>query len=203
MSLFVSPGTGATGAAALYSALFNTMQFAVTGLTQYTTSTGLTGMTGATGLRISVTTGPSGPLVTLDYTTLASTVNNLLVTSTYDTGVERATGATYNGMPVYRQAWNVTITTAGSAINNTDLISSTGYVDSIVNSGGYFATGNAGNTERYNMPSSMIDIVNSRVNNQVYGFPLVSTDNKLQFTSRSTPQRTLAPAFIWVDYTKK
>jgi hypothetical protein len=208
----VAPGTGATGAAVLYNALSNMLSFAVSG------ATGVTGVSGATGMRglsIIVTTGPSGPLVTFDTSALQQAINNFAVTQTYDPNVgEMATGATYNGKPVYRQAWYFTVTTGTGWINNHDLISTTQYVQSIVNTGGYYATGNAGNTERYPIGASMSDNTVKTppttpntagyLANQNYGFPLVTTDNKLVFTSLTTgqPGRNDAPVFVWVDYTK-
>jgi hypothetical protein len=78
-SLSVGPGTGATGTIAPFNALASNVSFAATGTTQYTSPTGLTGITGASGLSILVSTGPSGPVVTFDYSQLAKDIRDLKV----------------------------------------------------------------------------------------------------------------------------
>jgi hypothetical protein len=169
--------------------------------------TGVSGMTGAN-MSITVTTGPSGPVITFDASSLVKTVNQLIVASSYTPNVgEMATGATYNGKPVYRQAWKFGITQVSSSLDVHDLLPS-GTVDALVNSGGSFMTGTQ--NERYNIPSSYIDIgvwpgTNPpvpRVNNQVYGHPVVTSTNGLQLVTFSSQPRNNHDAFVWVDYTK-
>jgi hypothetical protein len=201
---YVSPGAGATGATVPYNAILNNLSFAVTGTTTFVSSTGLTGTTGVTGLNVSVTTGPSGPVVTFDYSEIAKTIESVKVSQNYDPSKgEQLTGATYNGKPVYRRAWNFCITAAQRSVVNAPLINQAGYVDSIINSGGYFATGNdPNNYERYNIPATYLNWTGTTVQNQVHGYPSVSSSNQLIFANLSTNNRTKAPTFIWVEYTK-
>jgi hypothetical protein len=195
---YVNPGTGASGAVALLNSALNYMTFAVSG------ASGATGASGAN-MRISVSSGPSGPIVTFDASSLVTTVNNLLIASSYTPNIgEMATGTTYNGKPVYRQAWKFGITQGSSSQNLADLLPA-GTVDALVNSGGSFMTGNA--NERYNIPSSYIDLQNPggaglTVNNQVYGHPVVTSANGLQLVTFSSRPRNNHDAFVWVDYTK-
>jgi hypothetical protein len=159
---------------------------------------GASGISGVTGnnLRINVTTGPSGPVVTLDASALTQTINNLMVSQTYDPNVgELNTGATFNGKPVYRQAWRFTINAGPNAQDDHLLIATPNYVDAIVNSGGYFSTGNG--VEKYNIPSRQLN-----GNNNLSGFPLVTTNNQLDLSTISNLQRTNADTFVWVDYTR-
>jgi hypothetical protein len=172
------------------------MTFAVTGTTRYTSPTGLTGTTGANGLNLSVASGPSGPVVSFDYSQLAQVVQNFQVSQNYDPSKgEQLTGATYNGKPVYRQAWRFGITAGPNVQDNHPLIAQTGYVDAIVNSGGYFSTGNK--AEKYNIPSRQMD-----GGNNLSAFPLVSANNQLNLSSISTLNRNNADTFVWVEYTK-
>jgi hypothetical protein len=189
-SYIVRPGSGATGAASALDSLLNTLTFAVTG------ATGISGVTGG-GLRIAVTTGPSGPVVTFDASALTQTVNNLMVTQTYAPNLgELNTGAFYNNKPVYRQAWRFPVTAGINAQDNHMLISQVGYVDSIVNSGGYMSTGNG--AEKYNIPSTLRDYST----NWVAGYPLVNASNQLILSTVSSTNRVDADTFVWVDYTK-
>jgi hypothetical protein len=188
----VSPGTGASGAAALYNAVLNNLTFAVSG------ATGISGATGAANLSINVTSGPSGPVVTFDASRLTQVVNNLMVTQTYDPNMpETATGATYQNKPVYRRAWKLQLTANPGSQINTPLITTDGYVDSIVNSGGYFTTGNG--SEKYNIPSTLRDFGT----NWVAGYPLVDASNRLILSTVANPNRVNNDAFVWVDYTKQ
>jgi hypothetical protein len=199
----VSAGSGASGATAMLTSALNNLRFVATGTTRWTSPTGLTGITGATGLNISVATGPSGPVVTFDYSSIANVIENMKVSQNYDPASgEMNTGATYNGKPVYRRAWNFCITALSKTPVNANLVGQAGYVDSIINSGGYFATGNQGNTERYNIPATFLNWTGSTVQDQVHGYPVVSTSNQLQFVSLSTKDRNKAPVFIWVEYTR-
>jgi hypothetical protein len=204
--LFVIPGTGATGAMSPYNADLSNLTFAVSG------ASGASGVTGSS-LSITIATGASGPVVTFDASALTRVINNMVVTQTYDPNMtETKTGATYNGKPVYRQTWSFNVSQTNNTYDNRDLIANTGYVQSIVNTGGWFATGNSGTTGVYNekypigasMSSNNTQAPNGSyvLNNQVYGFPLVSTQNQLQFTSLSTQSRNNAPVYVWVDYTK-
>ncbi len=179
-------GTGATGATDPGVAI--TPNSAVT----FATNT-------PTALSLSVTTGPTGAVVTID-DNLLSQVNNLTtqvqqlqVTNNYST-TETATGAMYNGKPVYRRAFNINITQGAYGQNDTALIGTTGYVDAIIDSGGYWSTGNG--PEKYMVSSAYV------APGSLYGFTYVNTQNQLYFRSNSSLNRTNAPAFIWVDYTK-
>jgi hypothetical protein len=154
-------------------------------------------------VNITVATGASGPVVTFDYSQLTKTIQQLQVSQNYDPAKgEQLTGATYNGKPVYRQAWDFTVTRAARQPDNAPLISTTGYVESIVNSGGYYATGD-NNVERYNVPSTFLNWTGTTVQDQVHGYPVVNSQNQLQFVSLSTKNRTLSPTFVWVEFTKK
>jgi hypothetical protein len=185
----VLPGTGATGAATLYNFDLSSLTFAVSGTS---------GSTGAN-FNINVATGPSGPVVTFDASRLTQVINNLIVTQTYDPNMpETATGATYQNKPVYRRAWKLPLSQTASQYLNTPLIDTAGYVDSIVNSGGYMSTGNG--AEKYNLPSTLRDGNNPP--NWVAGYPLVDASNKLILSTVSSQNRVNADTFVWVDYTK-
>jgi hypothetical protein len=161
----------------------------------------VSGTTSATGANISinVTTGPSGPIVTFDAARLTQAVNNLIVTQTYDPKLaETPTGATYGDKPVYRQAWRFGITQTGNCQDDHVLIGTAGYVDAIVNSGGYFSTG--ATNEKYNIPSRQM--APGDPNNNLSAFPLVSGDRMLKLSSISNLQRNNADTFVWVDFTK-
>jgi hypothetical protein len=183
------------------SAALNNMSFAVTG------ASGLSGASGGT-IKINVASGPSGPVVTFDASALTQTIQQLQVSQNYDPASgEMKTGGTYNGKPVYRRAWSFTVTTNAKSPDNAPLIATSGYVQDIINSGGNFATGDtsngvANNVERYNVPATLINWTGSTVQDQVHGFPLVTTDNQLRFASLSTKNRTNAPTYVWVEYTK-
>lgn len=152
-----------------------------------------------TGIGISVTTGPTGAIVNIDNSLQQQVIQNtqtiqqLQVTSQYST-TETLTGATYNGKPIYRRAFNANITQGVNQQNDYALISTAGYVDAIVNSGGYWATGNG--QEKYAVNTAYV------APNSLYGFVYVNTQNQLYFRSNSSLSRTNAPAFIWVEYTK-
>jgi hypothetical protein len=182
-------------------ATLNNLIFAVTGMSAASGSSGA-------GIRINIATGPSGPVVIFDASALTQTINQLQVSQNYDPASgEMKTGGTYNGKPVYRRAWSFTVTTNAKSPDNAPLIATSGYVQEIINSGGNFATGDtangvANNVERYNIPATLINWTGSTVQDQVHGFPLVTTDNQLRFASLSTKNRNLAPVYIWVEYTK-
>jgi hypothetical protein len=141
------------------------------GIQGVTGEAGPTGATGADGA-----TGPAGGAV-----------------QTYDT-VETPTGATFNGKPVYRQLFLMSVTAAAAQQSNLNLIDQAGYVDMIVSAGGSFSTGNG--TEKY-----MISAANS-TSSTVYGFVLVSTTGQLVFSSISAMDRTNASVAVWADFTK-
>jgi hypothetical protein len=168
-----------------------------------------------TGVSIPVTFGdnvifqtstPDSLAITVKQGSAVITVNNLLaakvdantsaiqvlqVTSTYST-TELPTGATYNGKVIYRRAFNLSITQASDQDNETPLIPTNNYVDAIINSGGYWTTGNG--VEKY--------AVNGTYQGSLFGYVLVTTANQLYFRSRSTVARNNNAAFVWVDYTK-
>ncbi len=90
--------------------------------------------------------------------------------------------------------YNFDITAEANTQSDIDLIPETGYVDSIVGSGGYWATGNG--TEKYAVNGTYV------APNALYGFAYVSNQNQLYFRSNSSLPRNNASAFVWVDYTK-
>jgi hypothetical protein len=135
---------------------------------------------------------PHNTTVTFDPSGLVTQIHNLTVSSSYDTGIEQATGATFNGKDVYRQAWKIGV--SGTQVN-TDLIATANYVDSIVSYGGYFSTGNG--VEKYGIPSGYFIGTNI-----LYAFPLVSATNTLILSSGTPNNRNNADTFIWVEYTK-
>ena len=120
-------------------------------------------------------------------------IRQLLVSANYDYD-EEPTGRYYNGKPIYRRAFHLDITQKANQQDDRALIPETGYVDSIVNSGGYWATGNG--PEKYAVNGSYV------APNALYGFAYVSTQNQLFFRSNSSLDRNDAPALVWVDYTK-
>ncbi len=78
--------------------------------------------------------------------------------------------------------------------DDTALISTTNYVDALINSGGYWYTGNG--AEKYAVNSAYV------APQSLYGFAYVSTQNQLVFRSNSSLNRNNAPALVWVEYTK-
>ncbi len=140
-------------------------------------------------------TGPAGtaPDVETAISELKTAVNNLNVTANYSTD-ELATGADFNGKPIYRRLFNATVSAGSKSENNIDLISDAGYVDSIVNAGGNFYTGNG--VEKFPIGTGFV------TDNPIYGFVYVSTDNKMTFRSCSSQNRSNSPVVVWVDYTK-
>ncbi len=166
--------------------------------------TGPQGPTGADGAKgEDGAIGPTGPKgedgeipdsVAATINNLRTEVNNLNVTANYSTD-ETKTGFTYNGSEIYRRLFTVTVSAGIDEQKDVDLISDAGYVDHIVNAGGDFNTGNG--AEKYQISSAM-----ATTTKPIYGYVLVSTDNKLRFRSQSSQNRSGAPVVVWVDYTK-
>ncbi len=186
----VSPGTGVSGAAAQYNAQLNNLTFAIAGAT---------GASGKAVINISVSAGASGPVVVFDGSKLAAMVNNLMVTQTYDPGQgEQDTGTTYHGKAVFRRAFEFTTNRAANEQDDRMLIDESGYVDAIVNTGGYWMTGNQ--AEKFPVNAAYVSP------QSIYGFAYVSTNNKLVFRSNSSLNRDgsaqTANNFVWVDYTR-
>ncbi len=162
---------------------------------------GPTGPAGADGAA-----GPTGPKgedgapgaipdsVAATINELRNEVNNLNVTANYSTD-ETETGFKYNGSNIYRRLFVVSVSAGIDEQKDVDLISDAGYVDHIVNAGGDFSTGNG--AEKYQISSAM-----ATTTKPIYGYVLVSTDNKLRFRSQSSQNRSGAPVVVWVDYTK-
>ncbi|MDR1703562.1 MAG: hypothetical protein LBS19_02595 [Clostridiales bacterium] len=156
-----------------------------------------------TGINISVVPGASGAVVTIDNTLenkLRRTIteNNrmimqLLVSVNYDE-VETPTGSLYNGKPVYRRAFNFTVSRGAYEQDDAPIVPVVGYIDSIINSGGYWATGNG--IEKYAVNATYGTTV------PMSAFAYIRTQNELFFKSASTLNRSLSPTFAWVDYTK-
>ncbi len=127
-------------------------------------------------------------------TNLQTSVTNLNVTANYST-TETATGQLFNGKPIFRRLFNTSVTTNRTGDqSDIDLISTQNYVDTIVNAGGNFNTGNG--NEKFMISAAY------QSDNSIYGFVYVSTDNKLSFRSRSSQPRSNTPVSVWVDYTK-
>ncbi len=150
--------------------------------------------------------GPTGPKgedgapgaipdsVAMTINDLRTEVNNLNVTANYSTN-ETKTGFSYNGSEIYRRLFVVSVSAGIDEQKDVDLISDAGYVDHIVNAGGDFNTGNG--AEKYQISSAM-----ATTTKPIYGYVLVSTDNKLRFRSQSSQNRSGSPVVVWVDYTK-
>jgi hypothetical protein len=111
---------------------------------------------------------------------------------------ETNTGSLYNGKPIYRRLFNIFITAASGAIDNTELITTAYYVDNIVNAGGTFYIG-AG-LDRYQVSSAYVDDY-AMYNN--YGFVMINNAGILLFRSRCYQIRGNTMASVWVDYTKQ
>lgn len=170
------------------------------------TATGVTGVTGTDDSGSG--TGILGTLTTVVGTVnglvgtvngLVETVNNLLVSQTYDPSKgEQSTGATYKGKAVYRRAFEFTTNRAANTQDDRMLINQAGYVDAIVNTGGYWMTGNA--AEKYPVNAAYV------APQALYGFAYVDTANKLVFRSNSSLNRDGSAAttstFVWVEYTR-
>ena len=126
-------------------------------------------------------------------TSLQTSLASLQNSRNYATS-EVATGSTFNGKPVYRQMWNLSISQSANSENAAVLISTAGYTTGIVNAGGYWGSGSG--SESF-MISSYISPGGS-----YYGLVSVSPSGQLVFRSQSGSSRSSTPASVWVDYTK-
>jgi hypothetical protein len=99
----------------------------------------------------------------------------------------------FNGKPVYRQTFSLSITSAGNVADTGTLIATPNYVDAIVGVGGSFETGSS--LEKY-----VVDAANFNINR--YFIIYVDNSGVLSYRTSSNLARTNAPAEIWVDYTK-
>ena len=121
-------------------------------------------------------------------------ITNLQNAKSYTTS-EVATGGMFNGKPVYRQMWNLTITQAANSENSTTLISTAGYVTGIVDVGGWWSSGSS--TEKFQIGMFFSP------GGSYYAFVSVtSSGNQLVFRSNTGSARSSSPAMVWVDYTK-
>ncbi len=204
---------GATGATGLAGSTGATGAQGSAGTQGATGPTGLPGQrgeqgaTGATGIQgpagpqgIAGATGPAGSGNDEEIANLRAAleqnselIRQLLVSVNFDYD-EKPTGSYYNGKPVFRRAFHFDITQNANQQDDRALIPETGYVDSIVNSGGYWATGNG--PEKFAINGTYV------APNALYGFAYVNTQNQLYFRSNSSLARNEAPTFVWVDYTK-
>lgn len=127
--------------------------------------------------------------VATNTTDIANIKNNSLNMGAWG---EINTGKTFRGKPVYRQDFTLYITANAGVNSDLTLINTAGYVDAILNSGGYWSTGNQ--SEKFQVGGSP--------DNTLYGYVMTSTDNKLVFRSKSSMNRSSATTIIVVEYTK-
>jgi hypothetical protein len=137
---------------------------------------GVVGVTGPTGLvGDDGATGPTG--------LIANYTSN-----------ETATGAIFNGKPVYRRTFFQNVTAVAGGGSSANLHATPNYYDTLVNVGGSFEVGNL-------LEKMMINteyMTPSRNYLTVY----IGGTGSLGYSTSSSYARTNAPAWIWVDYTK-
>ncbi|MCL1790779.1 MAG: hypothetical protein FWG40_05390, partial [Peptococcaceae bacterium] len=170
---YIGP-TGPTGAAGVF-----------VGPTGPTGSAGVTGPTGPTGADGPTgPTGPAGAVGAIGPTGPAGTVHY--------SPTETATGALYNGKPVYRQSFSLSITGAAFSEVTGILIAVGNYIETIVKVGGSFHTGNG----------ELMVIINSDTDMDNYFIVYIDNGNILSYRTSSTRVRINMGAEVWVDYTK-
>jgi hypothetical protein len=189
-NLSVSPGNGANGSKVAYSGALNNLSFA---------------LSGTVGMKITVATGPSGPVVTFDTSGLDK--------ATTDIGCEqnvwRNAGVSVSGVinevytcrnwvdgkKIYRATANIQIDM--DANKNFDwqlpLPGGSGVVDQLLFSNGSYATGNG---------REMYAIGATNQGNNVSMIYLNSAGD-LIFNSKTTGARNKALATVMIEYTRK
>jgi hypothetical protein len=157
-----------------------------TGPTGPTGPDGVTGPTGPTGA--DGATGPTGPTGATGATGATGPTGFNAYPST-----ETATGALYDGKPIYRQTFSLNITSASGVEDLGVLIPTANYVEVIVSAGGFFESGNAAEKLVINAYS---------VGSTDYFAVYIDSAGILSYRTSTGYARTNAVVELWVDYTK-